>query len=247
MARYSLNGDRRKSRFGFLRILLEIPIIVLSIYIAFVVDEYGKRKNDREIEKKYLQELLVEAKFNRDELMADQDARRRQVDYLNKLLAASNRAVDPDTLRDAINELMMIRLFSPTEAVYEDLVSSGNLRLIQSDSLRRTILEFRQRLTRVPLTEQQDLQLIQNQIEPYLINRQVISLLEAYGESEHVAISEQQADRIIHSLLNDRAFTDLVYLRLNRVRDVIYFENPMQWRLREMVSLLEGELKRFDN
>lgn len=247
MSRYSLTGDRKKSRFGFLRIFLEIPVIVLSIYIAFVVDEWSKEKAAAIKEKDYLEQLFEETKINANELKADQDERREQLIFLDKMLETANRRVSPDTLRMAMDQLLNLRIYSPTDAVYEDLVSSGNLALISSDSLRHEMLEYRQKLSRAPLTEQSDIDLIENQIEPYLISKQVLSLLEPYHDLQSISISEQQKDRIIRVLLNDRAFIDLVYLRRHRIRQVIWFETPMEWSLRNMSRLIEDQLDNMEN
>ena len=243
MARYSLNGDRKRNRFGFLKLFLEIPVIVFSIYIAFVVDEYGKAKEEAELEQKYLRELFEEVKINNEELKADQDARRDQIVLLDKMLETPIRRVAPDTLRMAMNELLNFRIYSPTDAVYQDLVSSGNLRLITSDSLRHVILQYRRMLSRVPVTEQGDIDLIKNQIEPYLVERKVLSLLEPLTDVPGIATPDIQKDRIIRVLLNDRGFIDLVYLRRQRIRQTVYFANPMQWHLREMVELIQSEIE----
>jgi hypothetical protein len=247
LSRYSLQGGRRKNRFGFLRVLLEIPVIVFSIYIAFVVDEWSKEKAANQQEKVYLQELYEETKINALELKADQDERRKQLIFLDKLLENSLRRVAPDTLRMAIDQLLTVRIYSPTDAVYQDLVSSGNLNLIKSDSLRHEMLQYRRKLSRAPITEQSDVDLIESQIEPYLVSKQVLSLLEPHDDLPSIAISDQQKDRIIRQLLNDRTFIDLVYLRRHRIRQVIWFETPMEWSLRDMTALLEAEIASREN
>lgn len=246
--RYSLSNDRSKSPLGSIfKVVLELIIIVIGIYIAFQLENGKEKRETRALEKKYLEQLLEESKINQSELKADQDARRIQLEYLRKVMATSNRQVDSDTLRRAMKQLLMIRLYSPTDAVYQDLVSSGNLGIIKSDSIKLTLFNYRRYLSRVPLTEQSDLQMIASQLEPYLIDKKVLSLLEAHDNIPEIEISQQQIDRIIRSLLNDRAFIDLVYLRIHKIRDVVYFENPMQWRLRELIQLLEVELKSLDN
>ena len=246
MARYSLNGDRKRSRFGILRIFLEIPVIVLSIYIAFVVDEWGKEKTEIQLEKKYLQELYEEIKINREELRIDQDERRLQVVLLEKLLETPVRQVSQDTIRMAMDQLLNIRLYSPTDAVYDDLVSSGNLRLMTCDSLRHEILQYRRKLSRTPVTEQSDIDVVEQKLQPYLIQKQVLSLLELHRDIEAIDISEAQKDRIIRVLLNDRTFIDLVYVRLHSVSQVLWFETPMQWHLSRMEELIKQQLEDFE-
>lgn len=248
MPRYSLEGgDRKRSPLRFLRILVEIPIIVFSIYIAFVVDEWSKEKAEVAQEVSYLHQLLEETKINAQELKADQDDRRKQVMLLDKLLETAIRRVDPDTLVMAIDQLLNVRIYSPTDVVYQDLVSSGNLRLITSDSLRHEMLKYRQKLARAPVAEQSDIDLIENRIEPYLVSKQVLSLLETHYDTKSIEISGQQKNRIIRVLLNDRTFIDLVYLRRYRIRQVIWFETPMEWSLRNMGNLIQQELDAIKN
>lgn len=245
--KYRLEGEPRKfSLKGLGKVIIELLVIVIGIYLAFALEEYGQKRNEKELEVKYLKELLAEAKANQAELKADQDARREQLKFFGYLLETPNRQVGADTLRKAVKELLVNRLFSPTDAVYQDLVSSGNLRLIQSDSIRKTIISYKQRLARAPVTEAIEQRLIEEKLEPYLLNKQVLSLIEPLNEIDQIDISEQQVDRIIRILLNDREFIDLVYLRYSRLDDVIYFENPLQWALRDLIKLIESEVKRLD-
>lgn len=245
--KYKLEGEpRRFSLKGLGKVIIELLVIVIGIYLAFALEEYGEKKADKELELKYLNQLLAEAKSNQVELNADQNARREQRELFGYLLENSNRQVGADTLREATRQLLVNRLFSPTDAVYQDLVSSGNLKLIQSDSIRKTIIHYKQRLARAPVTEAVEERLIEDKIEPYLLDKQVLSLLEPLNEIDAINISEQQVDRIIKVLLSEREFIDLVYLRYSRLDDVIYFETPLQWSLRDLIRLLEMEIAKHN-
>lgn len=245
--KYKLEGESRRFSFsGLGKVIVELLVIVIGIYLAFALEKYGEKKADNALELKYLNQLLAEAKSNQEELKADQDARREQRELFGYLLENSNRQIGSDTLRIATKQLLINRLFSPTDAVYQDLVSSGNLRLIQSDSIRKTIITYKQRLSRAPVTEAVEERLIEDKIEPYFLEKQVLSLLEPLSEVDQIDVSEQQIDRIIRVLLNDREFIDLVYLRYSRLADVIYFETPLQWSLRDLINLLEKEIDKHN-
>ena len=244
MLRYSPNGTQRQRRssFGFFRIFLEIPIIAFSIYLAFLLSERNQAKTEAISEKKYLQELLEEVKINRERLSVDLDKKRSQVVLLEKMLETSMRRVDADTLRLAMKELLNVHLYTPTDAVYQDLVSSGNLSLITSDTLRHEVMQYHRKLSRIPFAGQSDPEV--KQIQSYLIGKKVFSLLEPYADVKGIAISQIQKNRIIRVLLNDRTFIDLVYLRHHSLNRVIRFETPMQQHLRKMQLLIEAQLSR---
>lgn len=241
--RYSLSNDRRKSPLGsILKIVVELFVIVIGIYLAFQLENNRESKNRADLERNYLEQLLEEVAINEGELFADQEARKSQVIYLKKLLETPVRQVDVDTIRRAVDLLLMLRLYSPTDAVYQDLVSSGNLGIIKSNAFKRVLMNYRRGLSRVPSTENRDLKLITDQLEPYLMEKQLLSFLEPHDDMDEISISNEQKDRMIRQLLRDRKFIDLVYLRVNTVQDVIFFENPMQWQLEAMRNLLTKEL-----
>lgn len=244
MLRYSPNGieRKRKSPFGFFRIFLEIPIIAFSIYLVFSLSERNQAKTEAISEKKYLQELLEEVKINRERLSVDLDKKRSQVVLLEKMLETSMRRVDADTLRLAMKALLNVPLYSPTGAVYQDLVSSGKLSLITSDTLRQEMAQYHGKLSRMPLAGKSDPEV--KQIQSYLIGKKVFSLLEPYADVKGIDISQTQKNRIIRVLLNDRTFIDLVYLRHHSISRAIRFETPMQQQLRSMQLLIEAQLSR---
>lgn len=222
-------------------------MIVIGIYIAFQLENNREANNKTDLERNYLEQLLEEVKINENELQADQDSRKIQIQYLKKILETPVRQVDQDTIREAINLLLMVRLYSPTDAVYQDLVSSGNLGIIKSNKFKSTLMNYRRALSRVPTTEEREIKLIAEQLEPYLLEKQVLSFLEPHEDLDEINVSNDQKDRMIRQLLRDRKFIDLVYLRVHTVQDVIFFENPMQWHLREMKNLLETELNPSSN
>ncbi len=230
-----------------MKVIIEFIVIVIGIYLAFRLENTREENQLVKLEEKYIEQLLAEAKLNQVELQADQDARRVQVSYMRKLLDAQNRTVSADTLRTAINRLLMLRIYSPTDAVFQDLVSSGNLGIIKSDSVKQILMGYRQLLSRVPVTEGQDIRLVEEKIEPYLIRKQVLSLLNPFRGLDEIQTTNQQRDRIIRVLLDDREFIDLIYLRIEKIGNVIYFENPLQWSLNSLIQELEKELARFQD
>lgn len=245
--KYRLEGESKSfSIRGVGRFFSEIIIVFIGIYLAFALDNWKNVQKEQELEAKYLRELLNETNTNISELKADQEARTEQLRLFGHLLESQNRSVGADTLRAGVGQLLRIRIFSPTEAVYEDLVSSGNLRLIKNEEIRQTIILNKRWLSRANVTEGVEERLIEEKIESYLIDEGVLSLLEPLGDVDQINTSQQQIDRIIRVLLNDREFIDLVYLRRSRLSDVIYFERPLSDNLNRLKELLESEIKNLE-
>jgi len=249
--KYRLGGERRSGNplGSILRIFLEIIVIVVGIGIAVTVQNWNDTKKEQLLKLKSLQELRTEASINLQELNADQADRKVQVELFQKMIAAASERVADDTLRMAMDELLKHRFYSGANAAFDNMVASGNLRLITSDSTRAKLFELKQFESKAPLVESNDVQLISNQIEPYLTRRQVLYLLEVQiaDNSPQTSVSTEQSARIIRTLLEDRTFIDLIYLRLSRVQQTIYLENPLASKLRDIITQLDYEIDRVQN
>lgn len=242
--RYSFGDSGRKRGFNPLYIIIEVIIIAIGIYIAFQVEAWGDRRKEEALEIKYLTEMLEEANLNWRELELDQDFRRRQEEYLIKLMDSRNRQVNIDTIRTAMEMLTTFRFYSPTNSVYEDLISSGNLSIIESDTIRHMILVDKQNSTRAPISEASEREYVENQLVAYFIKRKVYSLLSMEEDLTEIQSTERQRDQITAALFQDQEFYDHVYARLTRLQQVLYFSNPIQWNLRALRIKLEEEIAR---
>jgi len=247
MSRYSLTSDRNRRQFGIGRVLIEIIVIVIGVYLAFIMNTWGDEKKVRQLENKYLVGLLNEAKSNKKELDLDQGLKRNQVIVLSELLASSPHLTNIDSLKAALSALFDLRSYSPSNAVYQDLISSGNLNILRSDSLRYKLFQYNQYLSKAPITENRDRRLVEEHIEPYFKGREILSWLEPFHDDASINISDQQYTRIVNNLLKDRAFIDLVYLRINRIKDVLYFEKTIGSHLSEIIKIIEDDLAAFED
>ncbi|MFK7953575.1 MAG: DUF6090 family protein [Ekhidna sp.] len=115
--------------------LLEILVLIIGIYGAFAMDNWNEERKDRQKEQQVLTELKAEYQSNLDQL--DQKTNMR-----NQMLEAAHnifRYIDSPSI--AHRDSLMMFLFSisrdPTfDPIQNDLIASGNLRLLQNDSLR---------------------------------------------------------------------------------------------------------------
>ncbi len=241
--KYSFNDSGTRRRIPFIGFFIEILVIVIGIYIAFEVESWGEKNAQNDLEEKYLKELLEEVNLNWKELELDQDFRRRQEEYLIKLMDTRNRQVDIDTIRTAMELLTTFRFYSPTTSVYQDLTSSGNLSIIKSDTIRYLILKDNQNAARAPISELSERNYVENQLTAYFIKRKVYSLLSLEEDLDEIKTTERQMDQITAALFQDQEFYDHVYARLTRLQNVLYFSNPIQWNMRALRTKLEEELE----
>ena len=119
-------------------VALELVIVVLGVVIGFQVTAWGQARADRVQEHVYLRQLesdLVETLAN---LAATDSAMAIRELGTTQILRAFQRAEPPprDSLLAWIDAIKQWSIAQPVTETAETLVATGDLRLIQSDSLR---------------------------------------------------------------------------------------------------------------
>ncbi len=243
--RYSLRGDRRSSNpiLSILRVIVQLLVIVSAIHIAFSIQRWNDSKQEMLAKQDLLQQLRAETSENLKALTSDQEQKKIQVELFGKLIIAASQQVSDDTLRMALDELLSYDQFSLSTMNLNSILAIGNLGSINDDALWSLFSDI-QRFERTVAMQTANRELINNQIEPYLTRRQVVYLLELKVAKSTPAssLSVEQSARIIRTLLGDRTFIDLVYLRLSRLNETLAHQDTIVSRLSELLTLLEKEL-----
>jgi hypothetical protein len=206
----SLYLGEKKSRNpfgGLIKSILLIPVIAISILIAFWWQDY-RSKDTGKINAEALKSTKTQLDQSLQILNSTRAAKTTQIAFLDKLMATGIRVVDSDTLALAIPHLLALNDFNLAE-----ISSLGIQSLSQSSNNLKASFDYYQQ------SEAFDQRFVENELETYLVNKQVLSLLEPYDDSEFIDISDQQINRIIRLLLNDRGFVDLVYVRIQRLTE----------------------------
>lgn len=127
-------------------VTIEFLIVVAGIFFGLQANDWARDRQDRADERAALDRLFVEMRHTNQELDILINRNRR----LNVMRRASIQFVDSDQpvpendlpLKIGINTLAQFPPVLPVSAVYEELKSSGQLRLIQNPDLRMQLAEF---------------------------------------------------------------------------------------------------------
>ncbi|MEJ2127513.1 MAG: DUF6090 family protein [Woeseiaceae bacterium] len=130
-----------KSSFG--SFALELIVVILGILIAFQIDHWAEDRRDREHEYAYLMRLKEDFQIeiqSMDAALRYAESRIANVVLLEEVLANPSVALErPGAVTIAIEKVTW-RSFPQINAfVYSELQNTGNLALIRSESLRRSL------------------------------------------------------------------------------------------------------------
>jgi hypothetical protein len=135
------------------KLSVEAFVIIASILLAFAIDAWWQGRQENVLEKLYLQRLLAEVEINREIATRTIDTQRAALEAsrrtFQRVKAASvTKGEEVDAIADAYRATVTL-LPRFIDDVYQELLSTGNIRLVQSQELRNGIFVY-QRQLRIP-------------------------------------------------------------------------------------------------
>lgn len=126
-------------------IAIELLLIVAGILAALSIDDWAQERENRRTEQVYLGLLSrdldqmaesIQAYIDTETAMAEASA------TVLKKLADDGYEIEAEALRGYLSDMGTRRTLQLVSATYTDLTSTGNLRLIHSQSLRDELLRY---------------------------------------------------------------------------------------------------------
>ncbi len=136
--------ENRFSRY-FLYAIGEIVLVVIGILIALQVNNWNNDRLARSEARDYMTALLGESRQNARILEGLALSNRAALKAANRLMAvldAPPAALDMDSVHADLAKTMTIGTTAITANIYREMESSGKLKLLKDDSLRRAIVDF---------------------------------------------------------------------------------------------------------
>jgi hypothetical protein len=147
----------------------ELAIVVLGVLIALWADGLRQDRADRDAEVEYLESLGDDFSISLTQLDSVLAEHRDQIGSLESLLSEDLAAQPADSLRRWVRQgLWSIVEWSPQVSTLRDLQASGDLRVLQDNTLRRALAEL-DRTLGLGAVEHADFTAVQHQlIDPFL-------------------------------------------------------------------------------
>ena len=193
---------------------LEVTAIVFGILLAFFIDAWWDARGDRAREHGYIVRLIGEFEAGREELETDLRVRGDLVRDWSRLLRSP--APGADSTGAIIASITARRFYTPVHAVFDDLISSGGLNLIRSDTLRIAILKYAQERERVAGVESSEQQFVTQTVVPYVVDKAEFLPWISDARKDSLGLSAERPTKDPIVLLQDPTFRNLLYLRWER-------------------------------
>jgi len=191
----------------------EIVLVVVGILIALQINQWNEQRKGRKTEKFFLENLLVSIDNSKEELERvekDSEAGYRSSDTLLGMIA---EGVMPDlrVLDSLVFDSMDHSIYSADQAVVKEIISTGNLSLIQNKSLRQLIASWDSRMHEINKFE---LHTKDRSKEFVSFLGDYVDIVRVYKDSTSSMISEESARELIG---NKRFHNNLASMMVNHI------------------------------
>lgn len=129
----------------------ELVIVVAGVMIALAADKWIQDQSDRRLENHYLEELATDLRSDTAELRNTLKLAAQRAELGHDLLRAmaGDTLVASTYLATAVERVMYLSYPAYSRTTMSELTSTGDLRLLRDQRLKRTLSEYYQAIDRI--------------------------------------------------------------------------------------------------
>lgn len=252
--RQSLLGQNRFQRY-LLYGIGEILLVVLGILIALQIDNWNESRKEREIEQTVLLQLQEDFRSNLAQLNQKIQMRDEIIESSLYILNATDYAETAN--RDSLIARFSILLVDPTfDPIEFDLSSTGNLRLLSNNKLKRLLSNWTSDIIAVQEIEQNWSDVVNEQLQPELnelgITRDLADhfvndlkadwQLEVASERKRIPIGAAREPVSPAQIAESTVMESLVSLAITYNNAANIQAETVRRRIEEILALIDGEI-----
>ena len=223
----------------------EIVLVVIGILIALQINNWNENRKDRANESVYLKELLKDFEINLQKSNEVTSRIEEVIPSLSGLLeqsAQENPTISLDSINNAFKFLNSMPAYSSTDRAYNNLIGSGDFKLITNSDIKNAIADYYKYLDILKLVQNtHEMQLV-NAFQPYIMENldyQAVSMIRVENYTLPKPVEE---DKIL-SVLHDRKFRNIITLKLDILTDLLDLNQILEDINKTLVNLLKENMK----
>ena len=220
----------------------EIALIMIGILLALQVSDWNQTRKDRAEETEILLKLKVDlADTKADGVMTTTQFSnvRDSVMLLIGYIADPSGVSDENELYQMLAKALIYRIYRPSMSTYEEILSSGNLALLNSDELRQTLDELVEKLNHLETLTQDLFDRWTTLEEPYMKDHLVLSKV---AENYHAVDFPDLPFQADPDGFRSREFANLLTGRVICIDDIILWAGRVSSDIDTCQKLIAAEL-----
>tara|TARA_R110002033_G_scaffold162440_2_gene199123 strand:+ start:2451 stop:3236 length:786 start_codon:yes stop_codon:yes gene_type:complete len=234
----------------------EILLVMIGILLALAVNNWNNQRSNRQLEVKYLLGLKADLQYNLINLEEFMDERKVKIISAMRVLEMSipKGAKELNTMDSIIWQVFRWKKFVPRSNTMNELLGSGNLSLIQNDSIKALMQNIEQSYEILDVSTEH----MRREFDHYLYDRSAklrelspfIDVKKSIEKNERVnnlvkSISElRELEAQAKALLNDLTFRTGLKLAVGNNNDLHVKSAELKNAINDLILKLDNEIKK---
>lgn len=225
----------------------EIVLVVIGILLALQINNWNENRKDRATEAVYLKELLEDFEVN---LQKSVQVTSRIEEVLPKLTGLLEQSVmeqptiSVDSMNSTFRLLNTMPAYSSTDRAYNNLIGSGDFKLISNSDIKTEIADYYKALDILKLVQNtHEMQLV-NAFQPYIMENLDYQAVIMLRHDNYTLPEPVEKDRIL-LLLKDRKFRNIITLKFDILTDLLDLNQNLLINNKKLVNLLKEQTKNY--
>lgn len=130
----------------WLAVVLDLGVVILGVFLALEAANWNQARQDRAEEKRYYAQIVVDLRRDLDKLRLAQRLSLKYDRAAENVLEALDhgipRGTDPSDFAIAVDHAGFLFIPSPSRRTYDELISTGNLRLLREAQTKDAIAAY---------------------------------------------------------------------------------------------------------
>ena len=218
----------------------EIVLVVIGILIALQINNWSETDKNKSIEKEYFKELQEDFEINLQISLSTIDNIEEAIPKLISLLKQSSLeipSISVDSLNNYCALLSSMPAYFSTDRTYNNLIGSGDFKLIRSSSLKSKIADYYKYVDLIKLVQTTHEMDLVNAFQPYIIeylDYQAIPWLRVDDYHLPPAVEENR----ILNVIKDQKFRNIITLKIHILTDLLDLNRTIRQINEEVVEIL---------
>ncbi len=237
-----MTAEEKTRKVNWHQAIAEVALIILGILGALAVDSWWDERAERQAERDYLESLKADFIANRQSLHREIEWEERLISNgkdIHANIASDLSKLSPEEFLQKITDFYWFSAFrwEPATATYDELIGSGHLDYIQSQTLRTKLGQFRHAVGRLIDYRGRQITEWQESHRPFVYEHLVVSDLGWTGDYQPVSPFENN-----YSELNSKEFWNLVSAWMSWHNTMLWLYQELLEKSEEILELIDSEL-----
>lgn len=219
----------------------EIVLVVIGILIALQINNANEIRKNQITESKYIEEMLEDFELNLESSKTGINRLQIVIPPLIELLNQSSLE-SPTITVDSINKtftlMQSMPFYSSTDRVYNNIMGSGDLKLISSSELKTALSNYYKALNVINIVQSTSEMVLVQIVQPYIIENLDFQAVYLKRIEDYEIPTPTEENRILEVIKN-RKFRNVVLTKLAILEDLLNQNYIMEKINTDIVDLLK--------